>query len=119
MADITAPERPFVDDPLMAARFEPGAGDLLVTVVDLLDAGRDGDPARDPPLGDRVDWDALDHLLDADERAGNVASVSFSYGDHVVRISGRGAVELYDDPEASEGASTPTDAAAPGDPPEP
>jgi hypothetical protein len=118
MTNTTASERPLVDEPLMAARFDPGAGDLLVTVVDLLDAERDADRARDPPLGDHVDWDALDHLLDADERAANVTSLSFTYEDHVVRISGRGLVELYDAPEASGDGSPPTDA-APGDATEP
>ncbi|MFC5971978.1 HalOD1 output domain-containing protein [Halomarina salina] len=101
-------ERPLDGDPLSTSEFVPGEGELLTTVVDLIERTRDVDLTHESPLGERVDWDALDHLLDDESRAMNVESVAFSYHDVVVRITGSGSVSLYDDPQAS--ASTSADA---------
>ncbi|MFD1513826.1 HalOD1 output domain-containing protein [Halomarina rubra] len=91
-------ERTLVGDPVATSRFAPGEGVLLSTVVDLVETERPVGPTETPPLGESVDWDALDRLLDDEGRAMNVASVTFSYDRFVVRISGDGRVELYDDP---------------------
>ena len=98
-------ERALDADSLATARFVPGEDELLTTVVDLIEAERGVDLAREAPLGESVDWDALDELLDDEERAMNVASVTFAYHDVIVRITGSGVVTLYDDPAASSPAS--------------
>jgi hypothetical protein len=100
MGDPPPSERPLSERPLIADRFVPGEGALLTTLVDLIEDERGVDPAAGPPLGENVDWDALERLLNDDERAANVASVTFSYEELVVRITGRGLIELYDDADA-------------------
>ena len=94
-------ERALEADPLATAWFVPGEDELLTTVVDLIEAERDVDLAREAPLGESVDWDALDGLLGDAGRAMNVASVTFAYHDVIVRITGAGVVTLYDDPGAT------------------
>lgn len=94
-------ERPLEDDPIATDGFVPGEGELLTTLIDLIETECDVDLSREAPLGESVDWDSLDHLLDDESRAVNVSSVAFSYLDLVVRISGRGEVSLYDNPDAT------------------
>lgn len=92
-------ERSAPPDPLASDRFVPGDGDLLTTLVALVE-GECGDVVAAPPLSETVDCDALERLLDDGTWAANVVSVTFPYRGVVVRVTGGGRIELYDDSDA-------------------
>ncbi|MWG34324.1 HalOD1 output domain-containing protein [Halomarina oriensis] len=96
-------------DPVAAGPFAPGEGELLTTLVTLVEAECGRGDASTPPLGETVDWDALDGLLDDETRAMNIASVTFSYRGLLVRVTGTGRIELYEQVDSPTTDSTPPD----------
>ena len=107
--DVT--DRAFDGEALATDRYVPGTDELLTTVVELIETERELDLSNQPPIGESVDWDALDGLLDDERRAVNVASVTFTYADVLVRITGDGEISLYETPTTNDaitsGASAP------------
>lgn len=93
----TAAESTSVEDAAHRSRWDSTDEPIVVDVVETVSAATGRDPLDLPPLGTRVDPEALNALFDeagSDPDAGT--SVSFRYAGRAVTVSATGEVVVHD-----------------------